>query len=154
MVSFEQFLTKDTAKFEKFLNADSAYNYVKSTGRRDPKAEKLIISFPRLAYMYARDIIKDRWFEAEPGIYDSTFWYNYMQFLKARFFSETKKLGWLKKHGVTRQSLVILNYIGMGEYVQEYIINKHPDWIDRIEHLDPKVKNRFKYDLDTRGIEI
>ena len=58
----------------KILKSDSPsgylYGYAYKNGRLEPKWEKLLLSLedPFWLYMYARDIIKDRWLEAEEYI--------------------------------------------------------------------------------------
>lgn len=74
-------------KISSITTPTQAYNFAKRTGVRYPEAEQLIMTDPHTAYLYARDVIKGRWLEAEPfiekneyvwGLYANTFSVRYI----------------------------------------------------------------------------
>lgn len=61
----------------KTKNSDSAYIYADDVIRgRWPEAEKFIVNEPAIAYLYAMNVIRGRWPEAEPIIMKNS-WYAY-----------------------------------------------------------------------------
>ena len=51
------------------MTPEEAYTFVKRLGlKRDQRSEKIIMTDPRWTYLYAHNIIKGRFSEAEPVI--------------------------------------------------------------------------------------
>ena len=69
---FETTEITDTSHHKLITNPGNAYLYAKDVIKgRWPEAEKYIIKSPSVAYWYAREVIKGRWPEAEPIIMES-----------------------------------------------------------------------------------
>ena len=54
------------------MTPQQAFYKCRDNNKRDKRLEKIIIKNPQYAYMYARDVIQNRWIEAEDIISTSS----------------------------------------------------------------------------------
>ena|ERR1035437_1919021 len=144
-------------------SAGIAYHYAKNIlKKRWRQAEPSILEHLEIAIRYAIDVVKARWpaFEEE-WIWRGRTWrknsakryLDYYNFLALKYTSEDQ-ISWLEKEGFSDYLFDILNGMWMDKKVQEYIIEKRPDLISKIENLDPSLKIGHKHELGLSGIEI
>lgn len=119
---------------------------------RWPEAEPFIMEDPTWIPSYAQEVIHGRWPEAEDVLWESEGnWDNYVDFLKSEHAGE--KWDWLHQ-GVTSGLIRLLNSLGMNKVMQEYIIKRRPDLIGEIEHLDPKLKDKYSHERNLGNVDL
>lgn len=73
----------------KSMSPSGVYHHAKRTGKRWKEDEQIVMTDPHTAYLYARDIIKGRWLEAEECIEQNTYvWGLYASKFGVRFIHE------------------------------------------------------------------
>jgi hypothetical protein len=117
------------------------------------EAEDIIKERPESTFEYATDIIKDRWPEAEDTIkLQSYYWREYVYFLIKKGKKALRR--WLE-NDLNENLVKIINDMGFdNKNIQEYICIHRPDLIDKIWNLDKGLRKKYKFELNTTGIEL
>jgi hypothetical protein len=154
MISYKQFiLSESNFKF----SPKEVYALALQNGRKQsPEMEDIIKESPHWTRRYVEKIIKGRWKEAEDIIRQDEYeWTLYLFAIYTRNYSGEELWKWIKEEGPTNKLIDILLYLDTTiPSIQEYIIKNRPDLIGEIKHLVPHLRKRYKYELNTAGVDI
>jgi hypothetical protein len=172
---------RDPAAEQKIL-ASEVPLFIVSYAKHDihgrwPEGEEVLLRTSRGGgglLLYAKEIIGGRWKEAEKHL-DGWSWHQYLSDifgqdmvdpngaggglepeLKKMLDVETDEDKWkfLAEKGITKESIKLLNAVGIPKIMQEHIIDKRPDLIKLIKDLDPGLRKKYSQELNLSGIEI
>ena len=75
--------------------------------------------------------------------------------LQKRQLKRLKKHKWRVITGPHAGHLLwILNIAGLSETQQEYICRHHPDRIREIQNLHPRLKAKYRHELELSGLDV
>jgi hypothetical protein len=163
----EEILLKDYA-FEKMV----MYYAIDVAGERWPGGEEILLTSnqPWNIFKYFMHLVQKRWPEAEPALKGSNSWPGYLKIIFGDdvinkysqnilekildIKTDREKWQFLEEEGITEEAVKALNVISIPRELQEYIVKKRPDLMDAISNLFPDIREKYKNELDTTGIEI
>jgi hypothetical protein len=144
-------------------NGLSAYHYATRLFNGPwEEGEEAIKKVPRWSVLYIKELLHMRWPAAEPYFQKvpsyfgdgDQYWKDYLSYLRYLNYPKEIKLQWLIIEGITDNLIEILNYLGSSRDIQEYIIQRRPDLINKLEGLRPEIEKKYAHELGLSGIEI
>lgn len=147
----EEIFLKDKDHYMLF---DYAKNVVK--GRWLEAEPEIFSQSPWQTLQYVQKVAKDRLPEAEDTLSNSQFWGDYLLFLQEKDIIDDgyRLVSLLKERGLDEETFNTLNDMEIPEDVQEWICQYRPDLINHIDHLDPKVKAKYRHETELGGVDL